>query len=227
MKPLRELQQLLLAGPEGPPVAGLLSSEPAMADLLEALRTTGVRTPGELPHPDVTVPADTVPKVVRAFATALRDRLTKTEVTPTNAYDAVDVEVLGTSLRLRVRDPGHYALKRASYAHRALEKLETAGAEIHLLTLPHFDELDRVILRAVRDDAPTGAMLPKVLRRYLKDSESLSSAPETIAQLRAAAAIANDPAALDTHLSRLREWGLLLVNEGNPVAMAKLRRIKF
>jgi hypothetical protein len=229
---VNEVRQLLLARKEGPPTFGLVPTEPAAEIFLGALAAAEVPSPGTLPAPDVTVPAAVVPGVVEDVRTAVRDRRS---ATPTDAgagaYDAVDVQVLGETVRLRIRDPRHHVLKRLAALHDALESLAEPGADVFVLTLPDFDDLDRAILHTVRDRAPSRSGLAAEIRRHLAELEAVAPAPETTAQLRSAAARVGDAALLDSHLARLRDWGLLQDDgtdgTGAVNATEKLRRIRF
>jgi len=219
--------QLLLAGTAGPPVTGLYAHEPAAAALLEALAAAQLPAPATLPDPDVLIPAGQLPAVLDGVRAALRARLAATpRADNAGAYDAAVLDVLGETVRIRVRDEGHHALKRLNDLYVALDGLAGAGEEVRLLAVPWFDDLDRAVLRTVREGPVLRTDLPAVVRRRLAELERVGSEPETAAEMRRQADAAGDPDRLEKHLDRLRQWKLLKPDADEVVATDKLRRIR-
>lgn len=154
---------------------------------------------------DLTVPAERVPEIAGTVREAVRAVQAAVSTAETEgAYDRAEIEVLGETVPIRVRNDQHLGLKHLNQLYEVLRDTAAAGRGLTVYSVPRLDELDRAILAETSTEALARSALPAALAARREHLLSLGAPAEMLTDL-------DDPApgTIDAHLDRLERWNLV------------------
>lgn len=204
------------------------AGEPLWLVLRDGLRNVGIVPVDDPLERDVSIEGHELTALLESVGGVLRDRLARILPTDTAGhYDESMITVFGEPISIRIRNPGHYEVKRINSLYVCLARIIESKRRAQLLAVPDLNTIDHGII-GVLENSPAGldvSHLGAMLNDRFTELQSATSDPDVRASLGRQVESLDD-ATIAEHVERLAYWDLVdHAPDGTVSASEKLRRI--